>query len=150
LKLATFTARDVELEALREATQAIMRSTRATLKSLGLAHYAARFETSVDVLIGSYHPHIHSLVNTAPSGKAYIPAADWQDAWLSELPAWLHPIEGGTHTERVYDVAGICRYVCKSPYAKGSLGTISQIVAGIEATRGLRRFATSGAFKYQN
>ena len=150
LKLATFTTKDVDLHTLREAAQAIMYSTRATLKSLGLTHYAARSETSVDALIGSYHPHVHAIVNTAPSGKGYIKADDWQDAWLSELPAWLQPFKGGTHVERVRDIEGACFYVTKSPFRDAFDGTIQRIVDGIVATKGLRRFATCGAFRYQS
>ncbi len=149
-KLKLITSANVELPELREATRAITHATKAALKLLGIEHCAVRSEFSVDALIDSYHPHTHAIVSTSPTGRGYIPADDWHGAWIAELPVWLHPIEGGTHTERVYDVAGICRYVCKSPYANASPGTIGQIVAGIEATKGLRRFATSGAFKYQN
>lgn len=147
LKFGTFTTRDVQLPQLRQATQDIMQATRKALKTLGIEHCAVRSEFSIDEWVKSYHPHSHALISTAPAGKAYIKAADWRDAWLSELPAWLHPVERGTHVEPVRSLEGVCRYVTKSPYANASPDNVGEIMAGIAATKGLQRFSTSGYFR---
>jgi hypothetical protein len=127
-----------------------MSATRKTLKTLGIAHSAVRFEFSVDEWVKSYHPHSHAILSAAPSGKAYVSKSDWLAAWLSELPQWLHPVEGGSHVAPVRNLEGACRYFAKSPFRCASESTIGQILQGIEATKGLRRFATSGAFRYKN
>ncbi|HEV2709393.1 MAG TPA: protein rep [Edaphobacter sp.] len=147
LKFLTLTSRNVELPALRQASQEVMSATRKTLKILGIAHSAVRSEFSVDEWVRSYHPHSHSLISTPPNGKNYVKTADWQDAWLSELPQWLHPIEGGSHIKAIDNLERACGYIAGNPYKKATPETVGEIMAGIAALKGLQRFSTSGYFR---
>jgi len=149
LRVATLTTADVPLDELRNSVAQIMRSTKTAMKALNLAHYAGKAEFSIVPWDERFHPHAHILASTPP-GKGYIKADDWENEWLTALPSYMHPSSGGAHVKPVRKLAEACGYVTKSPFRYASESTIGQIVAGIEATRGLRRFATSGAFKYQN
>lgn len=146
LRVATLTTADVPLDELRTSVSQIMRSTKAMLKALNLAHYAGKAEFSVVPWDGHFHPHVHILASTPP-GKGYIKADDWQNEWLTALPRCMRPSSGGAHVKPVRKLAEACGYVAKSPFRYATDDTIGQIVAGIEATKGLRRFATSGAFR---
>jgi hypothetical protein len=150
LKVATLTAADVYLDGLRDSVTQIMQATRKTLRNLGVAHYAAKSETSVASWADSFHPHVHAVVNTAAGGKSYIRADDWTNEWLSALPSYLHPPIGGAHVRPVRNLEGACRYFTKSPFRYATSSTIGSVLGSIAALEGVVRFSTSGAFRTQN
>jgi len=147
LKMATFTAANVDLDGLRDSVSQIMQATRTTLKNLGIAQYAAKSEAPVTGLPDWFHPHVHAIVNTAPGGKGYIRVADWQNEWLSALPSYLHPPIGGAHVKPVRELEAACRYFTKSPFHNATSSTIGSVLGSIAALKGVVRFSTLGAFR---
>ncbi|WP_348269418.1 hypothetical protein P8936_11665 [Edaphobacter paludis] len=147
LKMATFTSADVDLDGLRDSVAQIMQAIRTTLRNLGIEHCAAKGEASIVAWADSFHPHVHAIVNTAPGGKGYIKASDWQHEWLSALPSYLQPPIGGAHVKPVRDLERACRYFTKSPFRYATSSTIGSVLEGISALKGVVRFSTSGAFR---
>ena len=127
LKFGTFKSKDVPLDALREASQAIMRAARATLKAVDAAHYALRCEFALAPATIGYRPHVHVILNTAPTGRRYVSASHWTDAWLSELPVWLHPANDPVYMNPVRDLPASCAYLVKSAFARAVPGSIRRI-----------------------
>jgi hypothetical protein len=147
LKFATFTTRDVVVTRLRETFGQIMRSARAALKAVRNAQYALMGEFSVEGWGEHYHPHAHVIVNTPPSGRSYVSLDGWTNAWLTELPSHLHPIEGGAHVELVRDLGASCAYLTKSAFGEADSDKVERIMEGITAIKGLQKFNCRGDFK---
>jgi hypothetical protein len=149
LRFATLTTRDVSLDALAETSRTIMQASKRTLKALGVTDYAGHLETSFQDWSDDYHPHIHALIDSPPAGRGYIPLDRWQDAWLGELPEFLHPIEGGAHVNPVRDLAASCEYLTKSPFydfvQQSQAANVRRVVAAICESKGLHKFASRGS-----
>jgi hypothetical protein len=148
LRFATFKSADVPLEALRDAGETLVKAGRSTLKKLKVPDYALRLETSYPAWSLDFHPHLHSILSTAPGGRNYIAPAKWESAWLAELPSWLHPVQG-THIETVRDLQQSSSYLTKplfADYAESTGGMVERIVNGITATKGITTFSVRGAF----
>jgi len=146
LKFATFLARDVSLECLRETANTLMSAGRKALKRVRVSDYALRFEASTESWSDLYHGHLHAIVSTPSSGSGYVRESSWNEAWLEEIPAWLHPQEIAAHVELIRNPAAASTYLTKSPYAHSSQSVLQQTVEGIRATHGVAQFNVRGTF----
>lgn len=161
LVLATLKGAGCVLENLREYSLTLTQTTRKILKSLGIGDYTLKLETAEDECEGfDYLPHVHVLADTPAMGRSCIPASRWEDAWLSELPAWLHPVQGGSQVENVRSIPAACTYITKSPFstiakrmcAQAAHQTerhVRRVLDGICATKGLQKLNTRGRFTSQ-
>jgi hypothetical protein len=148
LKFATFKSADVPLDTLRDAGKALMKAGRSTLKALKIPDHAIRLETSCADWTDSYHPHLHSILSTAPGGRNYISPDGWENAWMADLPTWLQPVQG-THIATVRNLQAASSYFTKSPFADYAESTgemVARIINGIEATRGIHKYSVRGKF----
>jgi hypothetical protein len=146
LTFPSFITADVPLEGLKPACEAIMKAGRATMKALRIADFALAQETSIAG--ENFHPHAHALTSTPTKGRGYVASAAWEDAWLSNLPAYLHPNRSAVHVEAVEDFNAVATYVCKSPFSKATSDqSIKRIVDSLFETKGIHRFETSGKLK---
>jgi hypothetical protein len=153
LKFATLVGSDVPIGGLREASKVLMRSARTVCSRLKVKGSALRLEVS-DPGSNDYHAHIHGLVSTPSGGKWRVSGADWQDAWLSELPAWLHPTVGGAHVKPVRSLGASCNYLLKSVFSSFTEGAydggdVQRTLDYIESCRGIQQFSFRGTLAAQ-
>jgi hypothetical protein len=150
LKFGTFTGLDVPIEGLREASQTLMQTARTVSSRLAPAGSAIRLEVS-DPMTENFHAHAHAILVTPSGGRNFVSEDDWQNEWLSELPQWLHPVEGGAHVEAIRNLGATCNYLTQSAYAKcadASRETIRRVLDSITATKGLQKFKMRGSFRF--
>lgn len=148
LKFATLTGSDVRLEGLRDASTILMQTARTVCRQLKVRGSALRLEVS-DPGTNDFHPHVHGLLDTPTGGRGRISATTWQDAWLSELPAWLHPTVGGAHVRPVRSLGSACNYMMKSAFASLCEGAydgddVARTIAYIESCKGVQQFSVRG------
>jgi hypothetical protein len=125
-----------------------MKAARSTLKRLKCADYALSLETSL-ADGDSYHPHTHLLLESAPSGRNYISNENLQDAWLTELPQWMHPQMAAAEIETVRDLEAVCSYNTKSPFTgTGGQTTVGRMIDSLFALKGMKRFERHGSMKF--
>lgn len=149
LKFGTFKALDVPVEALRSTVQRLMAAGRKMLKTLKLDGHALSIETSVEDWHDGYHCHAHALVDAPLGGRRFIPQDAWNDAWLTALPADLHPTElvGAAHVKPVRDVEAVCYYLSKSPFFKlvAEREAVTKTITAIDAMKRLHRYECRGS-----
>ena len=123
-----------------------MLAGRSTLKNLGIVNYASRFEFSTEDWNEDNHPHLHALVDTPSGGRDYVSADGWLNEWLTQLPEWLHPVEGGSHVKPIRNLAATCSYLMKSAYTAVAPGasSIGKMVSGLLATKGIQKLNLRG------
>jgi hypothetical protein len=149
-KLVTMKAANIWPEAVREAAQAMPRAVRAAFKKLKIADYAQSYETSFTNWTEDAHPHVHIVTELPKGGRRHVSPAALEDAWLSELPAWLHTSEP-VHLDATRSTEATSFYVYKSPFWQEpgtpghSQNMVHKIVAGITSTKGLQRFSLRGS-----
>ena len=148
LRFGTFKAKDVPLDALRESGKRIMQAGRAAFSLLGLNGYHLALEVSSENWSDVFHGHLHAALDTPAGGRGFLSHAEWQDAWLSSLPADLHPVDTteAAHVRPIRDLEQTCYYGTKSPFAKvvAERESIARTVASIRTLKGLKRFSRAG------
>jgi hypothetical protein len=148
LSFPTFNGPTVPLDSLRTVTQDVMRAARRSMTSLKIKDFAIRAEVAIENQ--NYRIHVHGLTATPHAGRGYVSSAQWADSWLSELPAYLHPIQpDAVHVESVLrDLGDVTNYITKSPFAKKTVGQIRQVIDAILETSGLHLFERGGRLKF--
>jgi hypothetical protein len=149
LRFGTFSGRDMPLERVREASTILMQTARTLCSHMRVKGSALRLEAS-DPSSNDYHPHIHGLLDTPSGGRNFIPEADWQDAWLTELPQWLHPPTGGAHVKPVRSLGASCTYMMKSVFSSLCEDAydgddLQRTLDYIESCKGVQQFSVRGS-----
>ncbi len=155
LRFATFVIEDCsgfELRGIAKATSAIARDMLRSVPSLNGWFMRQEAKPSSP---GRYHPHIHVLMDVKAgysSGRNCMSVLKWRGLWEAALPDDLHSVQQKPVViKSVYDVAGIVKYLCKSPWSKAhgetfeeKLLSVIRISDQISDMARLRRYASSG------
>jgi hypothetical protein len=149
LKFARFKCVDVPLDALRETSGTLMRTSRQMFKRLGVPGHITQLEVSFEGWRDLYHPHIHSLIDTPPGGRRFISPSAYEQEWLEALPDHLHPRENAGHIETVRDLDAVCTYTAKSPFRSWieDRARVARTVAVIRETKGLQQTYFRGSLQ---
>lgn len=152
LRFATFTTRDVRLQDLRVVAKESQTAVHKTLKSVGVTGSISRLEASFPDWTDEVHPHTHVILDSAPSGRSFIPRAEFTEAWREHLPEELHAPESEVHIETIRDIVATSAYVTKSPfydYVKEQ-ADIERTISVITALHGLPKLVAKGSLKLPN
>jgi hypothetical protein len=156
LWFATFTAADCSDDALRFTVKEVAGAGVRMLKGIRslngwfLRQEVSRYDSGV------YHAHLHAVLDTKRgyrSGRNTMSITKWEEAWRVSLPVDLHTVQvAPVDIQRVTDVEGIVRYLCKSPWSDAvgesdeeTIDSVVEICSQLQRTTGLRRYASAGS-----
>jgi hypothetical protein len=150
LQFATLLTADVPLEELRAVAKTSADAMRKTLRSVGVSGHVTCAEISFPRWDDQCHLHYHCLIDSAPSGRGYVPKGALTDAWMSALPADLLPPLVEVHIKPVDSLEAVATYVCTSPFfdyvkAQASLKEVSRTLDAIRETKGLPKITSRGS-----